>query len=461
MERMGSLDAVFIAAEDAVNHMHIGSVGIFGGPPPAYEEIRALVASKLQLVPRYRQRVREAPMSIGRPLWIDDVHFNLDYHLRATALPVHADRRSLDQLVGRVMSQPLDRNRPLWEMWIIERLPDDRWAILSKVHHCMVDGIAGTDLLAVLMDTEPDGKPLPVADVWTPAREPSRFDLGQESVRMAFESVGGVVSGVADAALHPARAWGRVRNIAVGLGRFVAPSPRAGASLTGPIGPHRRWTRTSVSLDDIKTVRQVFGGTVNDVVLTAVARGFRELLVARGEPVEDRMVTTLIPVSMRTSDARQVLDNRVSAVYARLPVGIDDPIELLGAIRAHMDTVKQSHEVEASAAIVGIGDFAPPVVAAILARAIVHSQEIVQTVATNVPGPQFPLYTCGRRMREAYPYVPIAGHIRVGVAIWSYCGDVYFGITGDWDGAPDIEKLVAGIDLAFEDMRKQAASAAV
>jgi diacylglycerol O-acyltransferase len=460
MERMGSLDAVFVAAEDAVNHMHIGSVGIFDGPPPSYDEVRALVGSKLQLVGRYRQRVREAPMSIGRPLWIDDVHFSLDYHLRATALPAHADRGSLEQLVGRVMSQPLDRNRPLWEMWVIDRLPGDQWAILSKVHHCMVDGIAGTDLLGVIMDTEPD-EPLGPADAWTAAREPSRFDLGRASVRMALESVGGVASGVAGAARHPARALGRAGNIAMGIERVVAPSRRAGASLTGPIGPHRRWTRTRVSLDEVKTVRRAFGGTVNDVVLTAVARGFRELLIARGEPVENRTITTLIPVSLRTSDARGMLDNRVSAVYARLPVGIADPIDLLSAVRAHMDTLKRSHEIEASAAIVGIGDFAPPVVAAVLARAVVHSQEIVQTVATNVPGPQFPLYVCGRRMREAYPYVPIAGHIRVGVAIWSYCGEVYFGITGDWDGAPDIEKLAAGIDLAFDDMRGAATGAAV
>ena len=368
MERMGSLDAVFVAAEDAVNHLHIGSVGIFAGPPPSHDEVRALVASKLQLVPRYRQRVREAPMSIGRPMWVDDVHFDLDYHLRATALPLHADGDPLERLVGRVMSQPLDRRRPLWEMWVIDGLPDDRWAVLSKVHHCMVDGIAGTDLLGVVMDTEADA-PLRRADAWTPAPEPSRFDLAQVSVRMALESVGGVVTGVAGVARHPTRAWGRFRDIAVGLERLVAPSRRAGASLTGPIGPHRRWTRTRVSLDDVKTLRHVFGGTVNDVVLAAVARGLRELLLARGEPVENRTVTTLIPVSMRASDARGVLDNRVSAVYARLPVGIDDPIELLQAIHLHLDALKQSHEIDASAAIVGIGDVAPPVVAAVLARA--------------------------------------------------------------------------------------------
>ncbi|HEY5013884.1 MAG TPA: wax ester/triacylglycerol synthase family O-acyltransferase [Acidimicrobiia bacterium] len=460
MERMNGLDAVFVAAEDSVNHMHIGSVGIFEGPPPPYEDVRALVASKLQFVPRHRQRVREAPFSVGRPLWIDDIHFNLDYHLRVTALPAHAERRALEVLVGRVMSQPLDRNRPLWEMWVIDGLPDDHWAILSKVHHCMVDGIAGTDLLGVIMDPRPDEPLHPTAE-WAPAREPSRLGLGQVTVCMALESVGGVATGLAGAALHPARAWDRVRNIAVGLEHLLAPSPRAGASLTGPIGPHRRWTRTHVSLDDIKTVRHAFGGTVNDVVLTAVSRGFRELLLDRGEPVEDRTVTALIPVSMRAADARGLFDNRVSAVYARLPVGVGDPIECLGAVRAHMDTLKQSHEVDASAAVVGISDFAPPVVAAALARAIVHSQEIVQTVATNVPGPQVPLYVCGRRMQAAYPYVPIAGHIRVGVAIWSYCGDVYFGITGDWDGAPDIEKIAFGIDRAFEDLGKAAASAAV
>ena len=460
MERMNSLDAVFIAAEDSVNHMHIGSVGIFDGPPPPFDEVRALFASKLPLVPRYRQRVREAPLSIGRPLWIDDVHFDFDYHVRSTALPVHAGGRALEELVGRVMSQPLDRNRPLWEMWVIEGLPDDRWAILSKVHHCMVDGIAGTDLLGVVMDTEPDPVSLP-ADTWRPAPEPSLLDLGQVSLRMAWESVGSLASGIAGAARHPSRTWEGVHNIAVGLERAVAPSRHTAATLTGPIGPHRRWTRTRVTLDEITAVRRAFGGTVNDVLLVAVARGFRELLLSRGEPVEGRSVTTLIPVSMRGSDARQVLDNRVSAVYARLPVGIDDPIECLTAVRAHMDELKQSHEIDASAAIIGIGDVTPPVVAAALARVIVHSQEIVQTVATNVPGPQIPLYMCGRQMQEAYPFVPVAGHIRVGVAIWSYCGDLYFGITGDREGAPDIEQVKLGIDRAFEELAKAAANAAL
>jgi WS/DGAT/MGAT family acyltransferase len=456
---MGSLDAVFIAVEDAVNHMHIGSVGIFEGPVPSYEAVRSLVAAKLPLVPRYRQRVREAPASVGRPFWIDAVDFDLDMHLRHTALPA-GDRFGLENLVGRVMSHPLDRRQPLWEMWLIEGLGSERWAMLSKVHHCMVDGVAGSDLLAVVMDLEPSPAAPPAPDVWDPAPEPSHMELARNTGEMTIDSVTEVVRGGIRAVRRPAAAIDRARELVTGLGQILAPRRRAGSSLTGPIGPRRRWARTHVSLDDVKAIRGAFGGTVNDVVLTAITRGFRELLQARGEPVDGRTITTLVPVSMRDPDARGKLDNRVSAVYARLPVGIADPIETLTAVRGHMNELKTSHEIDASTAIIGVGDFAPPVLTAVLARSLVHAQEIVQTVATNVPGPQVPLYVCGRRMLEAYPYVPIAGHIRIGIAIWSYCGDMYFGITGDWQGAPDIDLLRRGIDMSFEELLKEAASAA-
>jgi WS/DGAT/MGAT family acyltransferase len=356
------------------------------------------------------------------------------------------------------MSHPLDRRCPLWEMWLIEGLADDRWALLSKVHHCMVDGIAGSDLLAVLMDLEP-GAPSPEPDHWEPRPEPSRRALARYSGEMLVETVADVARSGVRALRHPRGSFDRARDVAGGLVRIVAPTRRGGSSLTGPIGPRRRWARTSVALDDVRAIRGAFGGTVNDVVLAAVTRGFRDLLLERREPVEGRTITALVPVSTRAADARGRLDNRVSAVYARLPIGVEDPVETLTAVSEHMDSLKVSHEVDASAAVVGIGDIAPPVLAAALARVIVHGQEIVQTVATNVPGPQVPLYVCGRRMLAAYPYVPIAGHIRVGVAIWSYCGDLYFGITGDWQGAPDIARLEHGIDLAFEELLKEAVSA--
>jgi WS/DGAT/MGAT family acyltransferase len=322
----------------------------------------------------------------------------------------------------------------------------------------MVDGIAGSDLLAVIMDLEPDA-PLPAPDDWTPAAEPSRIELARDTGEMTIKSISDAVRGGARALRHPVGAFDRARIVATGAARIAAPARRGGSSLTGPIGPRRRWARTSVPLDDVKTIRVAFGGTVNDVVLTAVTRGFRQLLHARGERVDGRTITTLVPVSMRSADARGTLDNRVSAVYARLPIGVDDPVDALGAVREHMDELKSSGEVDASGAIVGVGDFAPPVLAAVLARALVHGQEIVQTVATNVPGPQVPLYVCGRRMLEAYPYVPIAGHIRIGVAIWSYCGELFVGITGDWHGARDIDRLARGIDLAFEELLKEATSA--
>ena len=231
----------------------------------------------------------------------------------------------------------------------------------------MVDGIAGSDLLAVIMDLDPDAPRL-APDVWSPAPEPSRVELARYTGEMTIESVTNAVRGGLLALRHPGDALDRVRGVASGITRILAPGRRGGSSLTGPIGPRRRWARTQVSLDDVKTIRTAFGGTVNDVMLTAVTRGLRELLLVRGEPVEGRTITTLVPVSMRAGDARGTLDNRVSAVYARLPIGIEDPVETLTAIREHMNELKASHEIDASAAIVGVGDFVPPVLAAVLAR---------------------------------------------------------------------------------------------
>lgn len=461
MERMGALDASFLAIEDDVCHMHIGSVSVFEGPPPGYVELRELISSKLALVPRYRQRPREAPASIGRPLWVDDPHFNLDYHLRRTALPEPGGDTELQALVSRVMSQQLDRHKPLWEDWLVEGLPGNRWGLITKVHHCMVDGIAGSDLLSVILDLDPDA-PILEPEPWEPASEPSR-------ARLAWHSLGGVATapagwarGLARTLGDPRGTAGRLRDVGAGLLHFGGVLARpTHSSLVGPIGPHRRWTSTRATLDDVKAVRRALGGTVNDVVLAVVTHGLRELLLGRDDPVPaDRTVRTLVPVSMRTPDARGVFDNRVAAVFAELPVGITEPVERLNAIRDQMDALKASHEIEASEAVLGLADFTPPILSALWARGIVHWQDRIETVATNVPGPQVPLYLRGRRMLEAYPYVPIAGHVRVGVAIWSYCGGLHFGVTGDWEGAPDVDRLTAGIDAGMATLLDSARAAA-
>ncbi|HYL51156.1 MAG TPA: wax ester/triacylglycerol synthase family O-acyltransferase [Acidimicrobiia bacterium] len=458
MERMNPLDATFLAIEDTVNHMHIGSVVIFEGPPPRYEEVGRAIEAVLPLVPRYRQKVRVAPASIGRPLWVDDPHFRIDYHLRHAALPPSNDGDELRRLVGWVMSQQLDRHKPLWETWMIEGLPGDAWALLTKVHHCMVDGIAGTDLLSVLFDLSADGTPdRPVAEPWVPQPEPGAFTLARHSLGGIMTAPVARARWMAGLLTRPADTVGRLLKAARGLhdmGRLVRPAPVS--RLTGPIGPHRRWDHTEVSLADVKAVRSGLGGTVNDVVLALVTRGIRELLLGWDEDVAGREVRTLVPVSVRDADARGVFDNRVSSIFALLPVGIADAAERLDEVRRQMEHLKVSGEIDAGNAVVALVDFAPPLLHALLARILVHRQHSVETVATNVPGPQFPLYVAGRKMIAAYPYVPLAGNIRVGVAIWSYLGTLYFGVTGDDDAGPDIHRVCAGIDDGMRELSKLA-----
>jgi diacylglycerol O-acyltransferase / wax synthase len=458
MERMKALDATFLAVEDAVNHMHIGSIGVFEGPVPDFADLCAGVASKLALVPRYRQKVRMAPANVGRPVWVDDPYFRLDYHLRHTALPRPGDSRALCKLVGRVMSQQLDRHKPLWETWIVEGLEDGSWAALTKMHHCMVDGVAGTDLLALVLDTSPEQpRPVVVAESWQPGAEPGALQLAAHSlgglagapVRMLRAVAGGLRRPTATAT-SAVRAGRGLRPLA----DLLTPAPTS--ALTGPIGPHRRWDFCRVSLDDVRHVRTALGGTVNDVVLALTTQGLRALLLAAENVPPDRSVRTLVPVSVREPNARGVFDNRVSAMFAALPVGVDDAVEVLRRVRAQLDTLKGSDEVTTGQAVVGLVGFSLPVVHALGARLLVHRQHMVETVATNVPGPQFPLFWAGRRMIAAYPYVPLAGQVRVGVAIWSYLGVLHFGVTGDDDAVPDLHLVCAGIEDGLRELLKAA-----
>jgi WS/DGAT/MGAT family acyltransferase len=457
MDRMSPLDASFLHVEDAVSHMHIASVAIFEGPPPAYDEIAGMVAGKLPLVPRYRQVVRFVPLDLGRPVWADDPHFNLGYHLRHTALPAPGGDQELRNLVGRVMSQALDRTKPLWEMWMVEGLEHGHWALLSKTHHCMVDGVSGTDLLTVVLDREPQPA-APIPDTWKPQPQPSNVRLVAESVvdlvANPYEQFRAVRSGLR----RQQRAGARLRDFvtaASSMAGVVRPTPQS--SLNGPIGPHRRWDWARTSLADIKAVRGAFGGTVNDVILTVITRGFRDLLLSRGESVEGRVVRTLVPVSVRSQGERGEYNNKVSAMIAELPVGIESPIERLAAIRAQMDGLKESKQAVAGEVLTSLSGYAPPLLLALGARVFSRlPQRNVNTVTTNVPGPQFPLYAAGRKMLEAFPFVPVANSVRVGVAIFSYSGMLNLGVTGDYDTAPDINVLCGAVEDDMRSLRKLA-----
>src|SRR4051794_6475769 len=462
MDRMSPLDATFLHVEDDVTHMHIGSVAIFEGPPPTHAEMLAAIGSKLPLVPRYRQRVRFVPFALGRPVWIDDPHYSLDYHVRRTALPSPGSDDELRALVGRVMSQALDRNRPLWETWVAEGLSGGRWAMISKVHHCMVDGVAGTDLLSVLLDAEPTPGPAPV-DGWRAEADPSGAWLVASALAERATRPYEATRTVAAAVRRPRRLARSLADDVLGLSaaRSLLRSTPAG-SLNGAIGPHRRWDWARGTLADVQAVRRAFGGTVNDVVLAVITAGFRELLQARGERVDGARVRTMVPVSVRTAEQRGTYDNRVSAMFAELPVGLGDPAERLAAVTAQMQGLKASHQAVGGEVLTSLGGFAPAMLLSLAGRIATRvPQHSVNTVTTNVPGPQKPLYAAGRRMLETFPFVPLGAHVRIGVAIFSYDGALTFGVTGDWDAAPDIDVLCRGIESALHELLTMAGASVV
>ncbi len=454
MQSMSAQDAMFLHVENDVTPMHIGGVSIFQGPPPPFPELRAMVAGKLHHTPRYRQKVRFVPLGLGEPVWVDDPYFDIDYHLRHSAIPAPGSEAQLRATAARVFSQHLDRARPLWEIWMIEGLEEGRWALLSKVHHCMVDGVAATDLMSIMFDDDAEpGAP----DRWTPGPEPSGLELLARSVAgRAFDPATELRSALARRSQLLGSAASTARAIVA-----AAPALRpATSSLTGPIGPHRVWAWASAELSDVKTVRMALGGTVNDVVLTIITGGLRELLESRGEAIgADRTVRTMVPVSVRRPGEQGVYNNRVSAVFARLPVAIDDPARRLSDIRAQMDGIKSSKQAVAGDTLAQLSGFAPPLLLALGSRVMTRSLRFnMDTATTNVPGPQRAVHALGRRLLASYPYVPIVGTIRIVVAIFSYDGRLYFGVTGDRDHAPDIDVLTTGIETGLSELLERASA---
>jgi WS/DGAT/MGAT family acyltransferase len=451
MDWMSPMDASFLHLEGPMTPMHVGGVSIFEGPAPPFERLSEMVAGKLGLVPRYRQRVRFVPFGLGRPVWVDDPHFNLPYHLRHTALPPPGSDDQLRRTAARIFAQQLDRNKPLWEIWMVEGLSRNRWALLSKVHHCMVDGVAATDLMSVMF--EDDTMPA-AADAWQPGPEPGDLEVlvrtltrrtlnpseQLRSVRAAFRAPRASLALAADL----------LRGVA-SAAQVVRPLQRS--TLVGPIGPHRTWWCAHVRLSDVKALRAAAGGTVNDVVLTLVSGGLRDLLEARGERVAGRTIRALVPVSVRRPSERGVYNNRVSAMLAELPVGVTDPAARLVAVRAQMDGLKQSKQAVAGDVLTSLSGFAPPMLLALGTRLAARSPSLgLQTGVTNVPGPQQPLRTLGRRLLESFPFVPLIGHVRISIAIFSYDGGLFFGVTGDYDSSSDIDILTTGIERSMTEL---------
>lgn len=460
MERMSTLDAGFYFVEHRNVPMHLGSVAVFDGPVPGYEELAGLFAAKLPLAPRYRQVVRTIPFQLLWPCWVDDEHFELGHHLRHATVPAPGRKRQLRELAAEIYAEPLDRSRPLWEAWLLDGLKGGRWAILSKVHHCVVDGIGGNDLMTAIFDLDPAAAhPRPAE--WVPEPEPSVLGMVgtelRDSLLVPLRQLSGLPAWLGQQLPHADAVLGYSLGLSASAQRLAMPSA---ASLNGPIGPRRRWAWATASLPEVKEIKGALGGTVNDVVLAAVTRGFRDLLDARGELSSGLVVRSLVPVSVRSAGEHGVITNRVSAVLANLPAGEPDPVRRLTLIRGEMDELKRTSQATGAELLTEILGFTAPALLAFGSRlAFQLPQPLVQTVTTNVPGPPIPLFVLGRPLVRLHPYVPIGDNERISVAVISYSGRLSFGITADYDAAPDPGILAKGIGRGVAELAAAARAA--
>lgn len=461
MDRTSALDAAFLHLDTPTSALHIASLAVFGGTAPSHDELCRALTPKLSRAPRLRQRLARVPFALGRPVWVDDEHFDLARHLHRAAVPAPGGVAELREMAGRLLSEPLDHDAPLWEDWVLEGLEGPAWALLTKVHHTMVDGIAGTDLLTTLLDTEPVPAWSPVIP-WRPARAPAGWQLAADAVReglaLRASEFGSLPTTVGDALgrglHHPRDSVRSIRETARGLVGFARNAvPTAPSSLVGPIGRERGYGWTQVDLTTVLAVHDALGCTVNDLVLTAVTGAFRDLLLARGETPTRHSVRTLVPVSVRRPDQRGDFDNRVSAIVAELPVELEDPCDRLLETAVRMRSLKDCHEAQVGEQVTEIADGLPPLpLAALLHVAFRLPHRNLTTVITNVPGPSTRLHLAGRPLLAPYPYVPIADRLRTGIAVTSYDGGLLFGVTTDPESMPDAQVLVDGIDRGFTEL---------
>src|SRR5438105_4227872 len=432
--------------------MHIGGLTIVEGPPPETSELLEQIRLRLHLVPRYRHKLANTALDSGRPVWIDDPSFNLEYHIRHTALPTPGQWEQLCSLTARIFSQQLDRSRPLWEMWLIEGLEDDRFALITKTHHSLIDGIAGVDLATVLFDVSPEPPPIRHSGrPWEPRPEPGTAELIAAGMRGAVRAGLALAEGAVDALAHPEHAVARAREAAEGIGEVVwaALNPAPETPLNVPIGPHRRFFGIACQLEDFKTVKNAFGGTVNDVVLAVVTGALRTFLISRGRHTEGVELRALVPVSVRVEDEKGEGGNRLVVMRGPLPVYIADPVQRLRFVSQAMDGLKESKQALGAEVIAGVQNFAPPTLLAQASR-LNFSTRLFNLIVTNIPGPQFPLYVLGREMLEAYPVAFLPENHALDIAIMSYNGQMNFGLLGDFDALPDIGEISASISAELE-----------
>jgi WS/DGAT/MGAT family acyltransferase len=453
-DRLSAVDASFLAQEGPASHMHVGAVMIFEGPAPAYEDFLAHIRSRLHLVPRYRQKLAFPPLETGRPLWVDDANFNLAYHVRHTALPAPGDETQLRALAARVHSQRLDRARPLWETWLVQGLEGDRFALVSKTHHALVDGISGVDLATVLFDLQPVPAPAPAeGEPWAPQPEPSPIELAARGLKGLARFPFAVAGRTLAAATRPTATLDAARDAAEGIGEvaWAGLNPAPATPLNVPIGPHRRLAFVRNDLEDFKRVKNALGGTVNDVVLAVAAGGLRTWLRSRGVRTEGLELRALVPVSVRTREQHHQLGNRLVVMRGPLPVYVEDPIARLNVVRQAMDGLKESKQAVGAEVLTGLEQLAPPTILAQASR-LNFSTRLFNLLVTNVPGPQLPLYVLGRELRDLFPVAFLPRNHALAIAVMSYHGRMDFGLLGDYDAMPDLDAVGDALREALEEL---------
>ena len=457
-DRLTGLDASFLHLENATSNMHVGSVIIFEGPPPPYDELLEAFERRLPLVPRYRQRLAFVPLGQGRPKWVDDPHLNLRYHVRSTALPSAGSEDQLKDLAGRAFSQQLDRDKPLWEAWLVEGLEGDRFAMVSKTHHALVDGISGVDIISVIFDSSPDpAAPTGPGDRWLPRPLPSRAQLLGEALVERATIPAEITRSLRAIVRGPRRLLAGLRDAAVGVGAmaWAGLNPAPSSPYNKDIGPHRRFTWVRANLDDLKAIKDALGGTVNDVVLATVAGALGKHLRRRGQNTDGLELKAMVPVSVRQDDERGALGNRVAAIMAALPVWCQEPGARLDIVREELRGLKSGGQAVGAQVLTDLSGFAPPTIMDQASR-LMSRQRFFNVVVTNVPGPQFPLYLLGRRMLDPFPMVPLASGQAVGVALLSYDGHINFGVVGDYDLLWDLEDLAGDVEASLVELAEVA-----
>jgi diacylglycerol O-acyltransferase / wax synthase len=445
-DRLSALDVSFLYLEEPTTPMHVGGLAVFQPPEEGfdYDRLVALIEGRISLVPRYRQKIRSVPGHLANPVWVDDADFDVTFHVRRSALPKPGSDAQLRDLVGRLMSRRLDRNRPLWEMYLVEGLRDGRIAVVTKTHHAMVDGVSAVDIGQVILDVTRTPRDVP-DDLWMPRPPPGVVGLVTDAVtdivRRPTAVLDAVRMGLLDVRTTATRLVGAIGGLAAAA--RIAARPAPDTPLNVPIGEQRRFGVARTELDDYKRVRKAHGGTVNDVVLATVAGALRGWLLSRGEAVTGgTTIRAMVPVSVRPVQEQASLGNKVSSYLIDLPVGEPDPVVRLSQVSFAMKAHKESGQSVGADALVALSGFAPPTLHSLGARAANgFSRRLFNLVVTNVPGPQFPLYAAGAQMLEMFPVVPLAKGQGLCIGLTSYNGGVYYGLNADRDALADVDVI--------------------